>query len=88
MNEKMIPEETFRYILEAEAARYERTIRRLIIAFTIIILFMLTIAVLIIYNYDIDTVSVDQDGEGVNIVGDSNGVDYNGADGQNNENAE
>ena len=87
MNEKMIPEETLRYILEAEAARYERTIRRLIIAFTTIILFMLTIAVLIIYNYDIDTVSVDQDGEGVNIVGDSNGVDYNGADSQNNENA-
>ena len=76
MNEKMIPEETFRYILEAEAARYERTIRRLIIAFTAIILFMLTIAVLIIYNYNIETTSYEQDGEGVNIIGDSNGVDY------------
>ena len=76
MNEKMIPEETFRYILEAEAARYERTIRRLIIAFTAIILFMLTIAVMIIYNYNIETTSYEQDGEGVNIIGDSNGVDY------------
>lgn len=84
MNEKMIPEETFRYALESMGARYERTIRRLIIAFTTIILFLLGIAVMIIYNYDVETTSYEQDGEGVNIIGDSNGVDY-GTDAESDE---
>ena len=76
---------------ESEAARWERDSKRKnrLIIFLLIFWF-LSVAILgvvlylnekgwkdFISEYDIETYTYDQDGEGVNIVGDGNGVDYN-----------
>lgn len=78
--EKMIREETMRYLIEGERLSYEKTLKRVVIAFSLIILVLLGIIFYIVYNFDVEMVDVEQDGEGVNIIGDSNGVDYNGTE--------
>lgn len=78
--EKMIREETMRYLIEGERLSYEKTLKRVVVAFSMIILMLLGIIFYIVYNFDVEMVDVEQDGEGVNIIGDSNGVDYNGTE--------
>lgn len=78
--EKMIREETMRYLIEGERLSYETTLKRVVIAFSLIILTLLGIIFYIVHNSDVEMVDVEQDGEGVNIIGDSNGVDYNGTE--------
>lgn len=80
---------------EAAQARSERTIKRLTIGIIVVSILSIIIAFLTGYFIDkgwrdyfseCDILNYDysQDGEGVNIVGDSNGVDYsNGAKSQN-----
>lgn len=86
---------TVPYIVhEAAQARADRAIRRKDI--TIIIIIVISIVSLSLTAYlidkgwrdyfsecDIVNYEYAQDGEGVNIVGDSNGVDYNGATSKN-----
>ena len=66
-------------VFEAEMERQERHIKRLWIALLIAVIACVAITVCYIwYLNQYDFASYQQDGEGVNIVGDSNGVDYNG----------
>ena len=78
--EKMIREETMRYLIEGERLSYENTLKRVVIAFSLIILVLLGILFYIVTSFDVEMVDVEQDGKGVNIIGDSNGVDYNGTE--------
>lgn len=80
-------------VYEGEQARNERTFKRLIIALIItIMLLFATNALWIGYmiGFDIETYSYAQDGQGVNIIGDRNGVDYDVAssDSENNDSQE
>lgn len=82
---------TVPYIVhEAAQARSERTIKRLTVG--IIVISILSIIIVFATAYiidkgwrdyfsecDISNYDLQQDGEGVNIVGDSNGVDFNGS---------
>lgn len=66
-------------VYEGEQVRNERNIKRLVIALVItIMLLFATNALWIGYmmGFDIETYSYAQDGQGVNIIGDRNGVDY------------
>ena len=86
---------TIPYIVhEAAQARADRAIRRKDI--TIIIIIVISIVSLFLTAYlidkgwrdyfsecDISNYEYAQDGKGVNIVGDSNGVDYNGETSEN-----
>lgn len=88
-----VSEETFKYALDAQREHYATIIKRLLVVFTIIILLMIAgVVCVIIYflnNFEMDTVEYSQDGQGVNIIGDSNGVDYdNGTEAQNNESSD
>ena len=72
--------ETVPYIVyEGEIARQERHIKRLWVALIVAICACVAIFLgHIWYLNQYDFASYQQDGEGVNIVGDGNGVDYNG----------
>lgn len=86
---------TVSYIVyEAAQARAERQIRRQ--GITIIVISVLAIIAIFLTAYlidkgwrdyfsscDIQNYEYEQDGKGVNIVGDQNGVDYNGAESKN-----
>ena len=74
-------------VYRTETARSERTIKRLIIALVIaiIMIFACNVAWLYVWQlYDYaseETVyTYQQDGRGVNIIGDRNGVDIDGAE--------
>lgn len=73
---------------EHQMARAERHIKRLCILLAITIIFGIagmfgTVKAFLWYLDQYDFVSYQQDGEGVNIVGDRNGVDYiNGTEGE------
>ncbi len=73
--------ESVPYIVhEGIMARSERIIKRLIIALLVVVvlLFASNMSWLhYISNCDIQTYEYTQDGEGVNLVGDGNGVTYN-----------
>ena len=78
-------------VYEGEQARNERTIKRLIIALIISVLLIFASNVLWIWymsGFDIETYDYSQDGKGVNIIGNSNGVDYNGSTVSGAENSE
>lgn len=77
---EMISAQTMKYLLDRESARHERTVKRLIFSYTVILLLIIGSIIYFVVTSDIESTTIDQDGEGVNIVGDSNGVDYNGAD--------
>lgn len=69
-------------VYDEEQARNERNIKRLVIALIIsICLIFATNALWLWYmcGFDIETYDYTQDGRGVNIIGNSNGVDYNGS---------
>lgn len=80
LENEMISAQTMKYLLDRESARHERTVKRLIISYTMILLIIIGSIIYFVVTSDIESTTIDQDGEGVNIVGDSNGVDYNGAD--------
>lgn len=64
---------------ESAMARQERTIKRLIITLMVIIfLWFATIGGFVWYlnQYDFESYVYKQDGEGLNIIGDRNGVDF------------
>lgn len=82
---EMISAQTMKYLLDRESARHERTVKRLIISYTVILLLIIGSIIYFVATSDIESTTIDQDGEGVNIVGDSNGVDYNGADSTDNQ---
>ena len=68
---------------EAEVLRFERHIKRLWIALIIAVvsIVLCNVSWLIYINqYDFEDYEYTQDGTGVNIIGDSNGVDYYGAE--------
>ncbi len=80
---------------ESAMARNERSIKRLIVALVIsIIINLVTMCAFLytlqLYDYTEEdvTYTYQQDGEGVNIIGDRNGVDYNGPDCYNTETKE
>ena len=67
---------------ELEKAKDERTIKRLInTVVAVLILWFATIAVFVWYlnqyDYSSESVEYSQNGEGVNVIGDQNGVTYN-----------
>jgi hypothetical protein len=70
--------ETVPYIVfEGEVARQERHIKRLWIALiAAIVAMVLIVGGFLLYLNQYDFASYQQDGEGVNIVGDGNGVDF------------
>lgn len=66
-------------VFEGEIARQERYIRRMwlsLLALLLALVFVVGSFLLYLNQYDFE--SYQQDGEGVNIIGDMNGVDYNG----------
>ena len=66
-------------VFEGEIARQERHIKRLWIALIVAIVAMvLIVGGFLLYLNQYDFASYQQDGEGVNIVGDGNGVDFDG----------
>ena len=66
-------------VFEGEIARQERPIKRLWIALIAAVLaLVLVVCGFLLYLNQYDFVGYEQDGEGVNIIGDWNGVDYNG----------
>jgi hypothetical protein len=66
-------------VFEGEIARQERHIKRLWIALiAAIVAIVLIVGGFLLYLNQYDFASYQQDGEGVNIVGDGNGVDFNG----------
>lgn len=70
-------------VYEATIARMERHIKRLWIALIIAVvsIVLCNVSWLIYINqYDFEDYEYTQDGTGVNIIGDSNGVDYYGAE--------
>lgn len=68
---------------EADMSRMERTIKRLWIGL-LIALFLIAASniawIIYLSQYDCYSAEYSQDGEGVNIIGDENGVDYYGAE--------
>lgn len=82
---EMISSQTMKYLIDRESARHERTVKRLIFSYTVILLLIIGSIIYFVVTSDIESTTIDQDGEGVNIVGDSNGVDYNGADSTDNQ---
>lgn len=73
------PESVPYIVFESELARQERHAKRLWIALVTAIATILAVVYIFIwYLNQYDFVSYDQDGEGVNIIGDMNGVDYGG----------
>ena len=66
-------------VFEGEIARQERHIKRLWIALiAAIVAIVLIVGGFLLYLNQYDFASYQQDGEGVNIVGDGNGVDFDG----------
>ena len=64
-------------VFEGEIARQERHIKRLWIALiAAIVAIVLIVGGFLLYLNQYDFASYQQDGEGVNIVGDGNGVDF------------
>jgi hypothetical protein len=64
-------------VFEGEIARQERHIKRLWLALiTAIVAMVLIVGGFLLYLNQYDFASYQQDGEGVNIVGDGNGVDF------------
>ena len=64
-------------VFDAEMARQERHIKRLWIALiAAIVAILLIVGGFLLYLNQYDFASYQQDGEGVNIVGDGNGVDF------------
>ena len=64
---------------ESAMARQERTIKRLVVTLlAILVLWFATIGVFVWYlnQYDFESYTYEQDGQGVNIIGDRNGVDF------------
>lgn len=69
-------------VYEGSMARAERIIKRLIIAVVLEILLIVASNgawLWYINQYDFMTYEYSQDGRGINIIGDSNGVDRNGS---------
>lgn len=71
---------------ESAMARNERNMKRVVVLLVVVIIvWLITIGAFLymwqLYDYaDEETVyTYQQDGEGVNIIGDRNGVDYNGS---------
>lgn len=76
--EKRNPDSVPYIVFESEMARQERHIKRLWIAVIIaVVSLVFVVAGFVWYLNQYDFVSYDQDGQGVNIIGDENGVDYN-----------
>lgn len=72
------PESVPYIVFEGEMARQERHVRRLWIALlTAIVAVVLTVGIFIWYLNQYDFTSYEQDGEGINIIGSSNGGDCN-----------
>ena len=68
---------------ESTIARLERTIKRLILTLVFVtVLWFSTIGMFVWYlnQYDFESYTYQQDGEGLNIIGDRNGVDFNVAE--------
>lgn len=73
------PENVPYIVYERELARQEGHVARLWKALIVsIIVNVLIVAGFLIYLNQYDFMSYEQDGEGVNIIGNLNGVDYNG----------
>ena len=73
------PENVPYIVYEGEIARQERHIKRLTIALiAAIVACVLTVAGFLLYLNQYDFQSYEQDGSGVNIIGNLNGVDYDG----------
>lgn len=75
-------------VFEGEMARAERYIKRLWIALVVTITSLAVAVIAFMWYlslYDFSTYDYEQSGEGVNIVGDENGVDYNGSKSENKE---
>lgn len=75
------PENVPYIVFEAEMARQERHVKRLWIALiAAIVACVLIVGGFLLYlnQYDFASYDYQQDGQGVNIIGDGNGVDYDG----------
>lgn len=79
MDEKTVP-----YIVyESSQVRHERTVKRLIIVIIIALAMLFASNAIWLYAWSqYDTISYDyqQDGEGINIIGNNNGVEQNGTE--------
>ena len=77
MEQNIKPDAVPYIVYESEMARQERHIKRLWIALIAAVVAMVLIVVgFLLYLNQYDFTSYEQDGEGVNIIGNMNGVDY------------
>ena len=70
-------------VYESAMTRSERHIRRLLwtLLCVIVLLAVTNLAWMHLWNaYDYTGVTYSQDGEGINVIGDRNGVEYDGAE--------
>jgi len=77
--------EKSRYFIEATAAVLERTIKRLWILLLVLVILLFTsngawLWYISQYDFENYSESYTQDGDGLNIIGDRNGVIFDGAD--------
>lgn len=68
---------------ELERAKDERTIKRLIRTILVVLLLWFSTIIAFVwylnqYDYTSESVEYSQDGEGINVIGNENGVTYNG----------
>ena len=77
MERREAPEAVPYIVFEAELARQERHIKRMWIAvLALVVALVLSVGCFVWYLNQYDFESYEQDGEGVNIIGSLNGVDY------------
>lgn len=84
------PESVPYIVHEASMARMERQIRRLWVAVIVAVVLLFTSSAIFTwawmqYDYSSEGIVYQQDGEGTNIIGDSNEVDNYGAESDNSE---
>ena len=82
MDEKKDLESVPYFVHEGAVARMERVVKRLWVALIVTVLLMFATNALWLYEftqYDFETYEYSQDGRGINIIGDGNGVDYGAA---------
>lgn len=75
------PENVSYLVYESAMVRAERTLKKVIIALIVAVALLFASNMIWLYvfsQYDFESYEYSQDGEGVNIIGDHNGVDYNG----------
>ena len=84
--DKNTPESVSYIVYESAMTRAERNLKRIVIALIVAIALLFASNMIWLYvfaQYDFESYEYSQDGQGINIIGDDNGVNYNGPESEN-----